>query len=177
MLTVADIMTRKVFTIRSSAKVSHAIALMQEKQVRSLIVEREVQNGAYGILSEQDIVYNVTANAADPLHTMVCEIMQNPCITVEPNLSMPMVARRFLEAGIQRAPVIENNQLLGIVSITDIIMKSNIATVTLPQDWSQRVEVALRHSRLGWNAEHQLEQESEIALEVLEELRCEISHP
>jgi len=40
MLTVANIMTTEVFTIRSSAKVTQAIALMQEKQVRSLIVER-----------------------------------------------------------------------------------------------------------------------------------------
>ncbi|NJM97649.1 MAG: CBS domain-containing protein, partial [Phormidesmis sp. RL_2_1] len=82
MLTVADIMTPKVFTIRSSAKVTQAIALMQKKQVRSLIVERESAGGAYGILTERDIVYAVTAKCADPNNIMVCEIMKRPCTVV-----------------------------------------------------------------------------------------------
>ncbi|KPQ34960.1 MAG: CBS domain [Phormidesmis priestleyi Ana] len=171
MLTVANIMTTEVFTIRSSAKVTQAIALMQEKQVRSLIVEREVKGGAYGIVTERDIVYGVTAKSADPTKVMVCEIMKKPCVTVEPDLSISAVANRFLEAGIQRAPVVQADQLLGIVSITDIIMKSNIETVQLPSDLFEQIEVALRHNRLSWNKDNQLEQESKIALEVLKELR------
>ena len=174
MLTVADIMTTDLFTIRSSAKVTQAIALMQEKQVRSLIVERETKGGAYGILTERDIVYNITAQCADPARTMVCEIMKRPCIVVEPNLSLPAVAKCLAKAGIQRAPVIENSQLLGIVSITDIIMKSNIETVSLPDNWSQQVEEALRHRRLSWNEESELVQQSACAQKVLEELRADV---
>ncbi|MGB7084920.1 MAG: CBS domain-containing protein [Phormidesmis sp.] len=171
MLTVADIMTSEVFTIRSSAKVIEAIALMQKKKVRSLIVEKAVQGGAYGIITERDIVYGVTAKSVDPTNVMVCEIMKIPCVVVEPDLSLPTVANRFLAAGIQRAPVIENDRLLGIVSITDIIMKSNIEAVDLPSDLSEKIEVALRHHRLGWNDDNQLRKESETALEVLEELQ------
>ncbi len=172
MLTVADIMTREVVTIRSSAKVTQAIALMQKYQVRSLIVERAVQGGAYSILTGRDIVYGVTAKSADPTSIMVCEIMKTPCIAVEPHLSLPAVAKRFLTQNIKRAPVVENNQLLGVVSITDIIMKSNIDVFELPADLSERIEIALRHSRLSWVEDRQLEQESEIAWEVLEELSC-----
>jgi CBS domain-containing protein len=171
MLTVADIMTTDVVTIRSSAKVTQAIALMQAKQMRSLIVEREVQGGAYGIVTERDIVYNVTAKSADPANIMVGEIMKNPCVSVESHLTLPAVAQCFLEAGIQRALVIENGQLLGVVSITDIIMKSNVDVFKLPPDFLERVEVALRHSRLSWTEDNQLAQEREIAWEVLEELR------
>ena len=174
MLTVADIMTTDLFTIRSSAKVTQAIALMQENQVRSLIVERETKEGAYGILTERDIVYNVTAQCADPTHTMVCEIMKRPCTVVEPNLSLPAVARCLAKAGIQRAPVIEDNQLVGIVSITDIVMKSNVETVNLPDDWSQQIEEALRHQRLSWNEESDLTQQSESVQKVLEELRPDV---
>ncbi len=170
MLTVADIMTRQVLTIRSSAKVAQAIALMQTKKTRSLIVEREVAGGAYGILTERDIVYGVTAKSADPETVRVGEIMQAPCIVVTPNLNLPELARRFLDANIYRAPVIEDNRLLGVVSITDIIMKSNIDTVELPTDLSEQIEVALRHHRLGWNTDNQLEHESKVALKVLEEL-------
>ncbi len=174
MLTVADIMTTDLFTIRSSAKVTQVIALMQEKQVRSLIVERETKGGAYGILTERDIVYNITAQCADPARTMVCEIMKRPCTVVESNLSLPAVAKRLAKAGIQRAPVIEDSQLLGIVSITDIIMKSNVEAVSLPDNWSQQIEEALRHRRLSWNEESELVQQSACAQEVLEELRADV---
>ena len=171
MLTVADIMTRGVFTIRSSAKVIQAIALMQKQKVRSLIVERELKGGAYGIITLRVIVYNVTAKPVDPTKIMVCEIMKKPCISVAPDLSLSAVAKRFAEVGVQRAPVIQNDELVGLVSVSDIIMKSNIDAVELPSDLSEQIEVALRHSRLSWNEDNQLEQESEVVLEVLKELR------
>ncbi len=170
MLTVADIMTPKVFTIRSSAKLTQAILLMQQKQVRSLIVEREVQGGAYGILTGQDIVYKATARCVDPSSTMVCELMSSPCVAVEPDLSLSALAKRFLAAGIRRAPVIEDSQLLGVVSITDILMNSNVDSVHLPCDLSEQIEVALRHNRLNWAEDNQIERECEAARNVLSEL-------
>ena len=173
MLTVADIMTPEVLTIRSSAKVTQAIALMQKEQVRSLIVEREAQAGAYGILTERDIVYGVTAKCADPDRIMVCEIMKRPCTVVEPDLSFPQLAQRLAEAGIQRAPVVKDQKLLGIVSITDIIMKSNVEAVDLPSDLTQQIKDSLRHRRLSWNEEDELMQESEAAQRVLQELRVD----
>jgi len=171
MLTVADIMTKEVFTIRSSAKVVQAIALMQEKKVRSLIVERETGSGAYGILTGRDIVYNVTAKCADPCNIMVCEIMKRPCIALDSSLTLSEAAQRLADASLQRAPVIKDNQLQGVVSVTDIIMKSNINAVELPCDLSEQIEVALRHCRLGWGEESQLAKESKTALGLLGELR------
>ena len=171
MLTVANIMTSEVFTIRSSAKVTQAIALMQAKHVRSLIVEKTTQNGAYGIITARDIVYQVAAKSVDPANIMVCEIMRSPCITVEPGLTLVEVAKRFAEAAIQRAPVVVDGQLVGVVSVTDIIMKSNIEAVDLPRNWSQQVEVALRHRRLCWGEACDLEKESELARGILEELQ------
>lgn len=170
MLTVADIMTTDVVTIRSSAKVTQAIALMQEKQVRSLIVEQAVKGGAYGIITERDIVYKVMAKSIDPLHMMVCEIMQSNCIPIAPTLSLLAAAKCFAKENIHRAPVVDQGRLLGILSITDIIMKSDVKTVELPADWAHKVEVALRHKRLCWGEDCQLEAESTVAREVLEEL-------
>ncbi len=173
MLTAADIMTTDVCTIRSSAKVTQAIALMQANQVRSLIVEPVVQGKNYGIVTEQDIVYKVMAKSADPLRTMVCEIMEHSCTSIEPTLGLRDVAKRFATEELQRAPVVEDGQLLGILSITDIIMQSNVEAVDLPPDWVQKVEVALRHQRLCWGDDCQLQKEQDVALEVLGELRSQ----
>ncbi len=104
---------------------------------------------------------------------MVCEIMKCPCPVVEPDLSFPQLAHRLAEAGIQRAPVVQDQQPLGIVSVTDIIMKSNIEAVDLPDDLSQQIENSLRHQRLGWKEEGELMQKSEAARQVLNELRAD----
>ncbi len=171
MLTAADIMSTEVFTVRSSAKVTQAIALMQKNNVRSLVVERAVQGGTYGIVTERDVVYKVVASAADPLHTMVCEIMNNPCVVVDTSLSLLEIARRFRTAGIQRAPVVDAGELVGVVSISDIIAETDVTALNLPDDWAESVETALRHKRLCWGDECQLQEEREVALEVLGELR------
>jgi predicted transcriptional regulator len=52
----AEIMTTNVFTIDSLATVADAIALMQDKKVRCLIVQPGEDN-AYGIVTETDIIY------------------------------------------------------------------------------------------------------------------------
>lgn len=172
MLTVSDIMTTDVVTIRSSAKVAQAIALMQSHRVRALVVEKAVKGGAHSMLTERDIVYKLTAQDKDPTHTMVCEIMNTPCIVVEPTLSLTAVAKQFLEFDLQRAPVVEEGQLVGIVSIRDIIMNSNVEPVDLPDDWADKAEAALRHKRLCWGEDCQITEESEVALGVLEELNA-----
>ncbi|MBE9063078.1 CBS domain-containing protein [cf. Phormidesmis sp. LEGE 11477] len=171
MLTVADVMTRDVWTIRSSAKLAQAIAFMQAKQVRSLIVERVVEGGAYGILTVKDIVYRVTAKSIDPTKVMVCEVMKHPCLTVSSMLSLPALANCFLQANERRAVVIEQEQLLGIVSVADIVMKSNIETVELPTDLFEQIETALRHNQLSWTESEQVKGESEAAIEILKKLR------
>lgn len=170
MLTVADVMTTPVFTIRSSAKVTQAIALMQENEVRSLIVEQVVQGGSYGLITGQDIICKVMAKAADPLHMMVCEIMQSNCTSVEPTMSLLDVSRLFAEKNVQKAPVVCEGKLVGIISTTDIVMKSNVETVELPEGWADEVESALRHKRLCWTDDCQLEAESKTARRVLQEL-------
>lgn len=175
MLTVKDIMTTEVCTIRSSATVAQAIALMQTHQLRSLIVEREHAQGAYGIVTDRDIVYDVAANGLDPHAVSVAEIMGKPCVSLAPGLSLQAAARRFADHKLQRAPVIEAGALLGIVSLSDIVMKSDVSSVEVPDDLSQRIQTALQHRRLSWNEENQLQLECEAVWEVVEELKEEVS--
>ena len=171
MLTVSDIMTTDVVTIRSSAKVAQAIALMQSQHVSALTVDKVAQGGTYGMLTERDIVYRLTAQGKDPDHVMVCEVMSAPCVVVKPTLSLTDLAKAFLDAEIQRAPVVDEGQLVGLVSIRNIIMNSNVEPVELPSDWADKVEAALRHKRLCWGEERQTSEEDRVAREVLEELR------
>lgn len=124
MMRAAEIMTRDVITIRGSATVADAVALMKDKGLRALVVERRSEDDPYGIVTETDIVYKVAAYGKDPKVMRVYEIMTKPCIVVNPELGVEYVARLFANTKIRRAPVIKG-ELLGVISISDILRKSD----------------------------------------------------
>ncbi len=168
----ADIMTTKVFTINSLATVAEAIAKIQDNRVRSLIVEPSSDEEAYGIITESDIVYQVTAREKDPEEVLVYQVMTKPCIVVNPDLSLENVARLFAETGIQRAPVIKE-QLLGMISVTDLIMKLEVARQPASDRVSARIHEALMHSRVVTDPQEQIDRECETAWDVIEEIQAE----
>lgn len=118
------IMTQDVATIRGSASVAEAVQLMRFKGLRALIVEPRHDGDAYGIVTETDIAYKVVAYGKDPQRTHIYDIMTKPCVIVNPDLDIEYVARLFANTGIRRAPVIQG-ELLGIISVTDILTKAN----------------------------------------------------
>lgn len=117
-----EVMTNNVATIRASATIADAVRLMRLKELRSLIVEPRMPGDAYGIVTETDIIGKVVACGTDPKKVRVYQVMSKPCIVVNPDLEIEYVARLFSKTGIWRAPVIQG-ELLGIISVTDIIMK------------------------------------------------------
>lgn len=123
MLKAKDIMTTYVVTIPGSATVGEAVALLKKYQIRDLIVEPRSEEDAYGILTEADIVYKVTAYGKDPKEVQVHQIMTKPCIIINPDLSVEHVARLFSSFHIHRAPVVKK-KLLGVVSVSDIMRQA-----------------------------------------------------
>lgn len=123
MLTVADLMTEAAATINSSATVAEAIRQLQQNRLRCLIVEKRNADMPYGIVTEQDIVFKVIARGNDPMRVIVQDIMRQPCIAVDPILSLRQVAQLFAESGIQRAPVVKDGELLGVISVTDLLLR------------------------------------------------------
>mgnify|MGYP001799912267 CR=1 FL=1 len=174
MLFVKDIMTKPVIVIRSSATVENAIWLMRTKRVRSLIVEDFYNKGPYGILTERDIIYNVVAKGRSPHFVRVGQIMRQPCITMPMEATLQEAAKIFSETYIHRAPVIENGQLLGIVSLTDILMKGYPGALSR-DELSQKVNAALQHAHVIDDEEAQIQQECDIAWQMLEEMQSDSS--
>ena len=170
MLTVRDIMTRPVVVIRSSATVENAILLMRAKRVRSLIVEEEYESGPYGIITEKDIVFKVIATGKNPDFIRVRDIMRQPCIQMPASATLREAAQILADAGIHRTPVIEHDELLGIVSVTDILIKS-LPNPPSRDELSRQIQEALQHSRIMDDEDARIEQECEIAWQVLEDLR------
>ena len=166
----ADIMTTKVFMVDSLATVAEAIALMQDHKVRSLIV-RPSEDNAYGIVTETDIIYKVATKDVDPESVMVYQIMTKPCIVVNPDLDLKNVARLFAETGISRAPVIQEH-LLGIISVTDLIMKSKILSQPVEDPLSSKIQETLLHNQVPLDLQTEIDQECQAAWDVVEEIEA-----
>ncbi|WOD40580.1 CBS domain-containing protein [Nodosilinea sp. E11] len=128
MLTVANIMTPYATTIASGATVAEAIDLMQRQQIRALLVEHRSQEMPFGMVTERDIVYTVVARGHNPEKVLVQDIMRQPCISLEPGMTIQEASQMLSDTGVQRAPVVQDGQLLGVISVTDILMRGMPAT-------------------------------------------------
>ena len=175
MLRARDIMTTDVVTISGSATVANAVKIMKEKGLRALIVEPRSDRDPYGIVTETDIIYKVAAYGNDPKKMRVFEIMTKPCITVQPNLGVEYVARLFANTRTRRAPVIEG-KLLGIVSVSDILKKSNVMEKPVQLFIEDRIEAAREDAREICAARGATSPECAAAWDVVEELQAAASH-
>ncbi|MEM9770937.1 MAG: CBS domain-containing protein [Cyanobacteria bacterium P01_D01_bin.73] len=171
----ADIMTRDVLTIKGSATVAAAVKMMREKKLRSLIVDRRHDQDAYGIVTETDIVYKVTAYGLDPNEIRIHEIMAKPCIVVSPDLEVEYVARLFANTRIRRAPVVEG-KLLGIVSTTDILNKATFVKEPKSLRLKDRIREAIESARSTCAANGATSKECAAAWDEVEELQAELAH-
>jgi len=122
-LCARDIMQTEIATILPEHTVQDAAALMRHHGVRSLIVEKEHDDDAYGLITYADIVTKVLAYGFDPADIRVDEIMTKPLIGVNPTLKVELVARLFANHKIGHAPVMEGARIVGIVSMTDLVVE------------------------------------------------------
>lgn len=172
MLKAKDIMTSNVITIRGSATVAEAIKTMKDKGLRALIVERRTVEDPYGIVTETDIIYKVAAYGKDPKTVRVFEIMNKPCITVSPDLGVEYVARLFANTRIRRAPVIEK-ELLGIISVSDLLIKGNFVEQPKRMFIEDELEAAREDARAICDEKGDTSRECAAAWDVVEELLAE----
>lgn len=175
MIKAADIMNKDVTTIRSSATVAEAVKLMKQQGLSALIVERRHEQDAYGIVTETDIVYKVAAFSRDPRKVRVYEVMTKPCIVVNPDLGVEYVARLFADCGICKAPVIQG-ELLGIISVTDILTKGNF--LEQPQEVILKAEIqaGIENARAICAEKGVASQDCAVAWHVVEELQAAAAH-
>ena len=120
--TVRDILKRKgqeVWSITPEVSVYRAIEMMAEKHVGALLVISDEK--LTGIISERDYARKVILRGKSSKETPVREIMTSPVIFVEPGHSVDECMRIVTEKRIRHLPVVENEKVIGVVSIGDLV--------------------------------------------------------
>jgi len=118
-----DVMHRRHLEMEGVATVREALQAMQAAHAEVVIVRKRNDNDAYGILLLADIAKKVLARDRAPERVNVYEIMSKPVISLDPELDVRYCARLFENFGLSNAPVIENGNVLGIVSYTELVFE------------------------------------------------------
>jgi len=120
---VADVMTSadKLIKISPMSTVREALKLMRSNKVRSVIVEKNSKEGAYGLVTFKNILQSIVAEDGDIDLLNVYDIAVMPAISVSAKLNVQYAAKMMVTSSIKRLLVIDNNELQGILTMTDII--------------------------------------------------------
>jgi CBS domain-containing protein len=109
-----------VFTVRPEHSVADAAALLTNKKVGVAVV-CDAKGKLVGVLSERDIVKGLSQFGKGALEMPVRNVMSSPVVTCGPSDSVKAVMEVMTERRIRHLPVIEKDELLGIVSIGDAV--------------------------------------------------------
>src|ERR1700674_4628624 len=108
-----------VWYVSPEACVYDAIEIMADKYVGALMVVSE--GNLVGVVSERDYRRKVILQGKSSKQTPVKEIMTSPAIVVTPEQTVEDSMRIMTEKRIRHLPVVENGQIMGVVSIGDLV--------------------------------------------------------
>ena len=121
-MTVNQILSTKgdyVYSIVSTISVYDAIKVMGEKNVGAILIIEDDQ--LKGILSERDYARKIVLQGKSSKNTLVNEIMVSKVVTVQPTDDLDYCMELMISRRIRHLPVIENDKVIGLVSIGDVV--------------------------------------------------------
>ncbi len=120
---VEEVMTplEKLVKVSPMATVREALQLMKEHGVRSVIVDKNGTSGAYGLVTFKNILQSIVAEDGDIDLLNVYDIAAIPAIAISRKLDIKYAAKMMVTSSIKRILVTDNNELHGILTMTDII--------------------------------------------------------
>ena len=120
---VRDVMKRHFDMVDGMDTVAQALEQMQHVDTKSLVVRKRHDDDELGMVVIADIARLVLAKDRAPERVNIYEIMSKPLISVAPDMDIRYCARLFTRFDLSRAPVLENGEVIGIVSLTDLVIK------------------------------------------------------
>jgi CBS domain-containing protein len=139
---VRDIMSVDVKTVKANSSVEEVVRKMKQFDLGSIIVVQG--NKPIGIITKGDILTKIVQAGLNPSEVKAEQIMSTPLITIEKDAAVEEAAKIMTKKKVKSLPVVQGEQLIGIVTATDIVSSepqmvgllqymSNIPPELLPQ--------------------------------------------
>ena len=123
LIRVRDVMKHEFDVVDGMTTVKEALLKMKYIETKALIVKKRHADDEYGMVLLSDISRQVLAKDRAPERINIYEIMSKPVITVHADMDIRYCARLFERFHLSRAPVVENGEVIGIVSLTDMVLR------------------------------------------------------
>lgn len=124
---ISDILRHKttdgraeVATIAPAETVTALLAMLAEHNVGALVVVQD--DTVVGIVSERDVVRRIAERGAELLESAVEQIMSSAVVSCSSQDSVDSIAETMTERRIRHMPVIDDDRLVGIISIGDVVV-------------------------------------------------------
>ncbi|MEN8174954.1 MAG: CBS domain-containing protein [Pseudomonadota bacterium] len=124
---IRDVMKNHFDLVDGMSTVADGLNTMIHVDTKMLIVRKRHDDDEYGMVTLTDIAGKVLAKDRAPDRVNIYEIMTKPVIHLDPDMDIRYAARLFTTFGLTRGPVIRAHEILGVVSLTDMVIKGLLA--------------------------------------------------
>ena len=121
---VKEAMKTNLAIVNPDISVLEATKLMKKRKIGNVLVVEKKQ--PVGILTESDVIKKVVAEGKNATDIKVKEVMSTPVIVIDPYCSLEEAIKTMGKCNVRRLPVIENDELIGIITQKDISLISPI---------------------------------------------------
>ena len=125
---LSEVMTRDPVTVPTTATLEEAARLMRDNDIGDVLVVDDA-GALYGIVTDRDIVVNGVAAGTDPSSTSVGEVCSQDPVSLGPDDAVAKAAKLMSDRAIRRLPIVEDGNLVGIVSLGDLAQDRDPASV------------------------------------------------
>ena len=114
---IKDVMNPTVISLESSATASDAAKIMETCDAEAVIVVEDKK--LVGIITDRDFTIKIGSHAY-PIDTPINRLMSYPLVSIDKNVEISNAMKLMTENKIKRLPVVSDNKLLGIVTMSDL---------------------------------------------------------
>ena len=111
---------RPLFSVNRDQTVAEVVRFMAEKNIGAVPVLNN--NRLVGVFSERDVIRRVIARGLDAASVSVADVMTTTIVVAESDESYESCLKKMKQAHCRHLPVVKGDQLLGIVSLRDLLM-------------------------------------------------------
>jgi CBS domain-containing protein len=120
---VRDVMTTDPRCVDVEQTIAGIAQMMRDDDIGDVVVSDG--NRLLGVVTDRDIVVRAIAEGLDPTRETVDAVFSGDVKTISPDASIDEAVRVMRENAVRRLPVVEGEQLIGIVSLGDLAIEGN----------------------------------------------------
>jgi CBS domain-containing protein len=125
--TIRGLMTTDLVSVDESATLTEVAALMRDHDIGDVIVRRDDE--VRGIVTDRDLVVRAVAQGEDPASARAGDICTGDIVSLSVDESVDAAARKMAEAAVRRLPVVDGDDVVGIISLGDLARERDPGSV------------------------------------------------